>query len=170
MISGKDQIRYEATRKAVDFSFPRLSSRVIEQLANAGFLLSSHTDDLPIYAGAIIEYSKALEKAVNERPSLCADQLTISINSSQPTKTVGLLERIQFPSQPPDVESADVHFSADAWRNSLSDKATEVIECYDAQVDNRHERQRDMPIPLHPADFCFFYSGIATKEESGCPF
>ena len=40
---------------------------MIEQLANAQFLLKAHNDDsLPIFAGAMIECCKAIETAVNE--------------------------------------------------------------------------------------------------------
>ncbi len=57
--------KYLEFKKAVGTRFPALPARVIEQLSNAEFLLATHKDGLPIFAGVIIEYCKALETALN---------------------------------------------------------------------------------------------------------
>ena len=67
LLRRKEAVRYHAARDALQSKLPSLPARVIEQLANAEFLLDSHQDDaLPVFAGVIIEYCKALETAVNE--------------------------------------------------------------------------------------------------------
>jgi tetratricopeptide (TPR) repeat protein len=59
--------RYKSIWNSIQQEFSKLPSRAVEQIANAEFLLSSHKEEmLPIYAGAIIEYSKAVETAINE--------------------------------------------------------------------------------------------------------
>jgi len=62
-----EAVRYIAAKERLQSRLPSLPASVIEQLANAEFLLDSHHDDsLPVFAGVIIEYCKALETAVNE--------------------------------------------------------------------------------------------------------
>ncbi|PYV01165.1 MAG: hypothetical protein DMG26_14170, partial [Acidobacteria bacterium] len=59
--------QYRLIKQELRFQYGALSDRVIEQLANAQFLLKAHNDDsLPIFAGAMIECCKAIETAVNE--------------------------------------------------------------------------------------------------------
>jgi tetratricopeptide (TPR) repeat protein len=67
LLSNKDADRYRSLKENLRSEFTALPDRAIGQLANGEFLLGSHNDDsLPIFAGAIIEYCKALETAVNE--------------------------------------------------------------------------------------------------------
>jgi tetratricopeptide (TPR) repeat protein len=67
LLAKDDRHAYERHRESLAHEYDALPRRVIEQLANAEFLLSRHKDGaLPIFAGAIIEYSKAIETSVNE--------------------------------------------------------------------------------------------------------
>ena len=58
---------YRLMKEQLRLQYAALPERVIEQLANAEYLLKTHDENSPpIFSGAMIEYCKAIETAVNE--------------------------------------------------------------------------------------------------------
>lgn len=67
LLVNNDLARYESIRDDLARRFCFVPRRSIEQLANAHFLVVSHSEEhLPIFAGAVIEFGKAIESAINE--------------------------------------------------------------------------------------------------------
>lgn len=61
--------RYEQFFRETRDQYPHLPDKVVEQLSNALFLidvLEARSSSAPVFAGAVIEYAKALETGVNQ--------------------------------------------------------------------------------------------------------